>query len=214
MENLQFLTDNTLYLLELKQDILFHKIPKGKIQYYIEGARSMGRECSREYKGKNIRSILEKEGISVIVEKNSKGKSFGLRGEIVFSKKEKKIVIYEDSMEQLHASLKKYYKNIGLKKAYDIHLAHEFYHYLEYKNGKGTNELLDKIESIKLGPYTRKASILKTREIAAHSFCKEFLGLPFNPLIIDYIYLIETNETSIDAIKACICDIHYDSDKS
>ena len=210
MENLEFLTDNALYLLELQQDILFHKIPKKKIQYYIDEAGHIGREYAKEYKGKNIRNILEKEGISVVIEKSSKGKSLGLRGEIVFSKKEKKIVIYEDSMEQLHASLKKHYRDIGLKKAYDIHLAHEFYHYLEYKNGKSTNELLDKIESIKIGPYIRKASILKTREIAAHSFCKEFLGLPFNPLIIDYIYLIENNEATIAEIKACVYSISGD----
>ena len=199
MENLYFLTDEILSLLELKEDRLFHKISKEKLNYYIYEANKIGRDVAIKYKNKDIDLLLKSNGVDVLVKDNCEFKSLDIRGEIVFDEKERQIIIYKNSMNQIVETLKKYGFNISRKEVYKIHLAHEFYHFLEFINNKNTNDLLDKIDITLLGVIKRKSTILKVREIAAHAFCKELLNLNFHPKILDYIYLIENKK--IDLIE-------------
>ncbi|MGY5238794.1 hypothetical protein [Clostridium tertium] len=201
MKNLYFLTDEILALLELKEDSLFHKIPKEKIKYYINEANRIGKNIASKYKNEEIESLLKSNKVNVLIKDNSKAKSLDIRGEITFDKKEKQIIIYKNSMDQIIGTLKKYGFNISKQEVYNIHLAHEFYHFLEFKNEENTNYLLDEIDVIFLGPIKRKATILKTREIAAHAFCKELLNLSFHPKILDYIYLIENKKINLKEFK-------------
>ena len=90
---------------------------------------------------------------------------------------------------------------------YKIHLAHEFYHFLEFKNNKNTNDMLDSIDIYFFRGIKRKSTILKTREIAAHSFCKEILKLKFHPKILDYIYLIEKEKIDLKEFKKYINEL-------
>lgn len=206
MKKLYFLNDEILGLLELQDDMLFHKIPKNKIKYYINEASNIGKREAEKYRGKNLDDILQYNGVETIIRDTSKSKRLDLRGEIIFDKKEKIIIIYKDSMEQLYNCLKEAGIVISKNMVYDIHLAHEFYHFIEYKNNKNTNELLDKIETISIGVIKKKSSIIKTREVAAHSFCKEVLGLKFHPKLMDYIYLIQNNRLDEKELRKYVDD--------
>lgn len=193
MTNLYFLDDEVLGLLELKEDMIFNKIPKNKIKYYINEAINIGKIEAKKYSEENLEALLKRNEVDIIIKETCPSKRLDLRGEIIFDKKEKKIIIYKDSMEQLYNYLIEAGVNVTKQMVYNIHLAHEFYHFLEYKNSRNTNELLDNIETISFGPIKVKSTILKTREIAAHSFCKEVLRLKFNPKLMDYIFLIKSN---------------------
>ncbi|VYU67651.1 hypothetical protein [Clostridium tertium] len=194
MEIEKLLNDEVLSLLELKEDMLFHKLSKDDIAYYIKESINIGKNLAKEYKDKNIENILKENNVEIKVEKDSLGKKDSIRAEIHFDKKTKEIKIYEDSINKMFNTVKDSSLKINKKKIYEIHLAHEFYHFLEFKDDNYTNNKLKKIVSISIGPLKRKSTILKTREIAAHAFCKELLNLKFHPKALDYIYLAKGNK--------------------
>lgn len=208
MKNIYYLNDEILSFLELKEDIVFHKIPKNKIKYFINEASAIGREEAKKYKESTLEDLLKENGVEVIIKETCPTKKLDIRGEIIFDKKEKKITIYKNSLEQLYKSLNDSGLKVSRDNVYEIHLAHEFYHFLEFKNKKNTNELLEKVETISIGAIKRKSSILKTREIAAHSFCKELLNLKFHPKLMDYLFLIETKRLDKNDFKRYIAELN------
>jgi len=204
MKNLYFLTDEILSLLELKEDRLFDKIPKEKIIYYINESNKIGRDTAIKYKNEDIEKLLKDNGVKVSIKDYCQSKKLDIRGEIIFEEKERQIIIYKNSIEQIVETLKGYGLNISKKEVYNIHLAHELYHFLEFKNEENTNYLLDKIDINFCRIIKRKSTILKTREIAAHAFCKELLNLKFHPKLLDYIYLIENKKIDLKEFKLYI----------
>jgi hypothetical protein len=75
-----------------------------------------------------------------------------------------------------------------------LHLAHEYFHYLEFTSGQSVSERLESVETFRLFGLSRKAKINKCSEVAAHAFAKTSLGLPWLPNGYDYIYLVETGK--------------------
>ncbi|MCF0149137.1 MAG: hypothetical protein HUJ77_12170 [Clostridium sp.] len=207
MKNLYFLKDENLSLLELMEDSLFYKIPREKVKYYIDESIKIGKNVAKEYNCKDIESLLKENGVVVLLKESCGTKNIDIRGEIIFDKEEKQIIIYKNSIEQIIETLKKHGLIITKKQVYNIHLAHEFYHFLEYSNNEATNYKLDKIEIILGGFIKRKYTILKTREIAAHAFCKEILNLKFHPKLLDYIYLVENQKINIVELKKRIKEL-------
>lgn len=207
MKNLNFLTDEILSLLELKEDRIFHKIPKDRISYYIYESNRIGRNVAIKYKNEDLELLLKNNGVKVLIKDYCQSKNLDIRGEIIFDGKDRQIIIYKNSIEQIVDTLKRYGLNITEEEVYNIHLAHELYHFLEFKNEENTNYLLDEIDIKVWRAIKRKATILKTREIAAHAFCKEILCLKFHPKLLDYIYLIENNKIILEDFKAYISEL-------
>lgn len=202
------LSDKVLAYAELKNDLLFNKIPKDKICYYINQSLWMGKDKAIQYKHMNLQQMCHDKGLKIEVVAKS-GKFYGVRfrAEINFSKRENVIKIYKDSLEELMDSCNRLNfseDKLTYEDILNIHLAHEFYHYLEYAQGKYTNEMLDKVDTIDLGFYKKKATILKCSEIAAHMFCKELLGLKYLPNFYDYLYLIDSGKTSLKNFEMLI----------
>ncbi|SHJ74086.1 hypothetical protein SAMN05444401_3763 [Clostridium amylolyticum] len=202
MKELEFLSDEVLSLMELREDVLFNKIPKEDVKYYIDEANRIGKSSAEVFKNSNLEEILKAKCIDVIIKESCEVRKLSLRGEIIFEDDNKKIIIYKDSIDQIYEVLKEYNFSLEEQDVYNMHLAHEFYHYLEYKNKAYTNDMLNKITVFSIGPLKRKATILKTRELAAHSFCKSILGLEFHPKLFDYMYLLKNNTISLEELKS------------
>lgn len=199
------LNDEALAYAELKNDLLFHKIPKDKINYYINESLNLGRNKAKEYKNSNIMEICKANGLKIdIVKESGKFYSVRFRAEISFSKKENIIKIYESSLIDLMNSCNKttfLEDKLTYEDVINIHLAHEFYHFIEYKEKQYTNELLDPINILEIWKLRKKSSVLKCSEIAAHKFCKDLLGLKYMPNIYDYLYLVEIGEMSLEEFR-------------
>ena len=202
------LNDRTLAYAELKNDLLFQKIPKDKIEYYVDDSLFLGKIEAKKYLGKDLKKLCEDNGVKIEIVKKS-GTFYGVkfRAEISFSKKENIIKIYENSLIDLMNTCNKvdfFKEKLSYEDVFNMHLAHEFYHFLEYKEKKPTNELLEQVTLMNFVFFKRKSSIIKCSEIAAHSFSKEILGAKFLPNIYDYLYLIELGKISLDAFKKII----------
>jgi hypothetical protein len=186
--------DEVLALCELSNDLLYHKIPKDKLSYYIREALSFGRKSAKEYHGKDILQLCNDNNIEIEYIKECK-KNYGVsfRAQTELDQKHTKILIYEGSIKELskHSS-DEARKALSYEEALAIHLAHEFFHYLEYTRLGFVSESFEEIVTFKLPLITRKARIQRLSEIAAHAFAKELLALKELPNIYDYYYLINS----------------------
>jgi hypothetical protein len=187
--------DRVLAMCELSNDLLFNKIKSEKYLYYIDGSLSAGASAAQLYKEQNIKDLYKSNGIEIEYsdEKNIfSGVEF--RAQVTMDKNKKSVKLYRKSIDELARMSTLDNEAISLSRAIDIHLCHEFYHYLEFCDGKSTAEKLDTIVTMKIGPFERKAHINRCSEIAAHSFAKEMLQLEYMPNVYDYIYLINSKK--------------------
>ncbi|BFH60311.1 hypothetical protein [Paenibacillus azoreducens] len=191
------LSDEVLGCMELRQDPLFHKIPPANIPYYVHESLQAGRLAAAAYKGHGIRELCRNNGLHYeITEASGKFHNVSFRAQIDFAKKPPEIILYASSLKGMQTVCQDVLGELSgtaetdLDLLVDIHLAHEFYHWLEYRDKVFTNEKLETIEVFKLGPFTKKSSVVQCCEIAAHAFCKELLDLPCLPNLLDYAYLI------------------------
>ncbi|MEF2968208.1 hypothetical protein V3851_20460 [Paenibacillus sp. M1] len=189
-------SDEVMACAELAQDPLFHKIPPDRIPYYVRASLEAGRAAAAAYAGRSVRDICGREGLRYEISKRSgKFHNVSFRAQIDFAKPSPEVIIYASSlaeMEQACRAVMGEANSPERERLIDIHLAHELYHYLEYKSGNFTNERLEPITVFRIGPFAKTSTVVKCSEIAAHAFCKEIIGLPFLPNLLDYMYLIHT----------------------
>lgn len=197
--------DRVLAMCELSNDLLFNKIKSEKYIYYIDGSLSAGASAAQLYKGQNIHDLYKSNGIDIEYsdEKNIfSGVEF--RAQVTMDKNKKSVKLYRKSIDELAKMSTLDNQTISLSRAIDIHLCHEFYHYLEYCSSNSIVEKLDSIVTMKIGPFERKAHINRCSEIAAHSFAKEMLELDYLPNVYDYIYLINSKKMTQDDFNKLI----------
>lgn len=190
--------DELMALSELIEDPIFGKIPKNKIQYYIENSYEIGFKkavmLKKSCENKSLTELCMDNGITVnIIDKPYKVMDTNYRAEIIYS--ENQINILKPSIMLMEEQLKDI---ADIEEIIDIHIAHEFYHFLEYRNESDTADMLLPVTTLKIGKFNKKSKVIRTCEIAAHAFCKEYLNLPFHPKALDFIYLIKKGELSCD----------------
>jgi hypothetical protein len=198
--------DQTLALCELSNDLLYDKIPKERISYYIDESLAAGSAAAKEYDGMDIRELYQRNGIKIEYCKENKS-TFGvvLRGQMVMGKEQAKVELYSASIQSLANNSSIYgTEPIDLDMALNIHLAHEFFHFIENKQGKSVSEQLDSVVIMKLFGLQRKGNINRCSEIAAHAFAKELLHLPCLPNLYDYAYLINTGKMTQEDLSGLI----------
>lgn len=206
-ESLRIPDIQVLAYAELTQDLLFHKIPQSRVALYVQQSLERGAELADTMRkeGKDIRELCRAADISVTI---ADGEStFGkvrFRAEIEFSDKERAITVYRSSLRELEQACRRHLPEAGLsfEDMVDIHLAHEYYHYLEYSGHGFTNELLPPVTTLSFGPLRRSATIVRCSEIAAHAFSKEFMGVKCLPNLFDYFYMRESGQLTEDEYAA------------
>ena len=187
--------DRILAMYELSNDLLFQKIPSGRLAYYVDSSLAAGRAAAGQYRGADIRTLYRDNGIQIHAGGSGK-KGYGviLRGQATMSPAECSVELYPDSIEELARHSAWEGRRLTAEEATDVHLAHEFFHIWEYRCGESIVEELEPVISFSLLGFQRKSHINRCGEIAAHAFAKELLGLPCLPNLYDYLYLIETEK--------------------
>lgn len=215
------ISDQVLAMFELANDLLYGRIPKDRYGYYTGEALRLGREAAAACRGAtaacqeaadgrlddgDIYSMYEKAGIEILYQEQG-GTNYGIsfRAQTEFGKDgSAKVLIYRGSIAALAAKSGELDADLRLDEdqALRVHLAHEYFHYLEENGliraeggnlGSGSSyvpDLLEPVELPRILGRRRKAGVLRCSEIAAHAFAKELLGLPVLPNYYDYTYLI------------------------
>lgn len=185
--------DRILALCELSNDLLFHKISKERLPYYINASLDAGRSIAQQFKGQDIKELYRRNNIEIHHTGSGK-QNYGvvLRGQSVMNETHCSVDIYQDSIRELAAHSSWAGSSLTQEQALDIHLAHEFFHIWEYRERRSIVDALEPVVSASFFGLQRKAHINRCGEIAAHAFAKELLVLPFLPNFYDYRYLIDT----------------------
>lgn len=185
--------DRVLALCELSNDLLFHKIPRERLAYYVDASLEAGRNAARLFLGQDVRELYRQNGIEIRYAGSGK-QNYGviLRGQSVMEEARCEVVVYQDSIRELAAHSAWEGRSLTPEQALDVHLAHEFFHIWEYRERRSIAEELEPVVSMSFLGLRRRVHINRCSEIAAHAFAKELLGLPFLPNFYDYRYLIDT----------------------
>ena len=176
--------------LELKDDELYGELRPNQVGPYVEGALEIGRQAGREfsYDGDLARLMdrISQSGTKVTFVDERKRESDKLvRAQ--YERRPPRILVYRPSLEQMeHFFLKSGYR-VRPEDVIALHMCHEWFHHLEETRFGRTDYQLPKIAMRKIGPVTFKQSVESTREIAAHAFTQQVMGLPWYPLLLDVL---------------------------
>lgn len=196
------MNDRILALCELSNDLLFHKIPRERLAYYVDASLEEGYAVARKFAGQEIRSIYHQYGINIVNAGNGRqGYGVILRGQAVMGEDGCSVEVYQDSIKALVEHSLWEGNKLTLEQAVEIHLAHEFYHVWEYVTQCSVVEKLDPIQSFSFLRLKRVSHINRCGEVAAHAFAKGLLELTVLPNLYDYLYLIGTKKMTHSAFE-------------
>lgn len=200
--------DRVLALCELKNDLLFHKIPKEELSAYVDGSLAAGREAAARFAGRDVEDLYRENGIGLRYADSGK-RSYGvmLRGQVTMGARECGVEVYRESIEELSRNSAWEGRSLTYDEALRLHLAHEFFHFWEYKNGASISQRMGGVVTFSLLGLRRTAKINRCEEVAAHAFAKELLGLPCLPNLYDYLYLINTGRMTRAAFDGLVSEM-------
>lgn len=191
-------SDDFLGYLQLKQDLLFNKIPRKKIPYYIQESLSEGNKRAVKFKNMDIEEIISQLNITVRYAEDS-GSFFKVkfRAQSSIDKKGRiEILLYKPSIQELALS-----NEIAFDEMSRVILAHECFHFLEFSTKEIISERLDSISTFKILNYNRMAKVQATSEIAANKFAKELLHLTYLPNYYDYVFMLKEGSITYSDIE-------------
>lgn len=176
-----------------------------RIREYVDIPIQIGREQARRLYGVPIRELAESKGICVrVTDASSKFAGLNYRGQLQYTAEKSEITIFKQSVYDLLQSINQMLlpaDRFSYEKAIGMHIAHEFFHYIELSEIGPTHESVPSVDILKLFGRKRSAHIKRCDEIAAHAFSKEYIGLPFFPNMTDYLYLINSGKMKPDAFE-------------
>lgn len=192
--------DRVMALCELSNDLLFQKIPKERIGYYVDASLAAGRFAAEAFHGQNVRALYAEKGIQIkTMGSGKRGYGVILRGQADMGPNGCSVEVYTDSIRELAAHSGWEGRVMAEDEALNVHLAHEFFHIWEYQNGASIVDQLEPVTTLSLLGWRRKAHIHRCGEIAAHAFAQTLLDLPVLPNLYDYLYLIDTGKMTREA---------------
>lgn len=183
--------------LDLRNDAVFNKIPPAKYRYYLDNALSAGERAADEFQDCYIRDLYQQHDIDIQL-KQGNGIFFTVqfRAQFEFSEKKdiRRVILYQESLENLQASIVQAGVDVSLDTIMDIHLAHEFFHFLEYSRYQPVSATLEKVCNLSFGSFRHYSTVATTSEIAAHRFCQQLIKLPHYPTYYDFIWLVNSGK--------------------
>lgn len=202
------MNDTQVALLELRRDPLFHLIPLERHSYYVEEAIKRGKASASLFQGKSIRSLFQEHGVKVsISQRTNVEKKFQVRAEFIQKDGQNEVILYEDSLRQLedawnHSS--HHLIPVSYEEIENIHLAHEFHHFLEYNVLSPVKDQLEPVVLKSIFGRKKERPIRQASEIASHAFAKEFTGFSYFPTLLDIIYLDSIGEMDKEIMNTLI----------
>lgn len=175
---------------ELKRDEMYPNIRAKQIVPYIEGALAFGRQAGNDYTyDGNLAPLMAQIAasdtkVTFLDEKKQAG------GKLIRAQYERKpaiIFIYRPSLKQIERFFLMSGFRIQQADLMALHMCHEWFHHLEETRFGRTDQALPKVVIRKVGPVEFKQPVASTREIAAHAFTQQVMGLSWYPLLLDVL---------------------------
>lgn len=191
--------------LELEQDPVFSHLSPGQRRWYVERALAIGLEQATPHRGRDAATLAMELGARVKVA-DGENRFAGMVTRAEHDAAEGVITLYSPSVQQVTGLLAQVLPEPWtLLQVQGLHIAHELFHHLEVTRIGPVHEQLPPVVTFRLGRlWQTRTHARRCREIAAHAFAKELLGLPFLPNAVDWLILIATKKWSEAALLAAL----------
>lgn len=192
IRSIPYATDETLSVLELLNDRSTTSAEPSDIATVARAASSLGRNEAMRWRGFNLTVELQRAGMEVRHVKSSPsggGSPVRLAALTVFGKspgKERYVDLFLDEIARKQEALATCGIEMSLDELVEIHLAHEFYHFVEFSHNRRTEEMVPEVRM--RGRWAARHHRLKhAGEVGAHAFAKEWTGSALHPILLDVI---------------------------
>lgn len=181
-------------VLELGRDPSFSRAEKDGIARLVDASLELGRAEARRWRDTDLLAALARRGVLL---RRLSGEGPGARAGYTLCalttfeqgpKKERRVDLYVDVIERKWQTLCERGVEMDADDLLTLHLAHEFYHVLEFSERRMTPDVVGRLPVHGL-LGTRMRRIPRTSEIAAHAFARAWTGLEPSPGLIDAIVL-------------------------
>lgn len=186
------LPDLAWALMELEEDPLFPYLRPEQYEEYLIPAMEDGRQAAAGLTIEKIKENLEQWGVQVEMVKE--GNPIQVHAQTLWHDGVLKVELFETVMERIFRLLEAEGISLTKQEIENVHLAHEYYHCLEYLHDRMISKQLEPVVYRTMGVIRRKGNVNRTREIGAHICAKEVCGLPFHPKCLDVLLWEEQDE--------------------
>ena len=191
-------TDFAYALQQLDMDKYASKIPSEEREGIVEQALALGECVAEQHRHTNFHQAFEQAGYKIEYTQNAKQVlSHGLmmRAEIIEDNLGKRVLIYRDSIDQAVNDLAA--KNIiaSPELIESLYLAHEYFHLLEITGQVDDPVLQREVIRLTLLGKPFYGHLHSPSEIASNCFAHKVCQAPFNPLLIDELFIGDERET-------------------
>lgn len=168
-------------LLDLKQDKYYSLLNNYEVNTYIKQAILDGKSKAIYYKDKDLVVELNKNDIELIYsDENSSYDNLTIYGRTIVTNNKITIELFNRAIKEKQNKLISNGIDISFEELLRLHLAHEFYHALEYKENHDNYFVYQKILCFKV-----KRKLKALNEIAANSFAYYYLDEKIIPQSTD-----------------------------
>ena len=209
IEELLKLDDESFGFYAWSREPLERKFSMEQKRNYIQRATECGIEEARwlktEYGAGEPDVIAKKLGLKVETPEMPVG-----GGHVIFAQyvEPDEITIFMDAVNRAELLMEKQglgdlFPNLPV---YQLLLAHEIFHAVEYRNRDSIFTRTEKIELWRK-PFSNRSEIIALSEIAGMAFARELLGLSFSPYMFDVLLMYGYHEEAATAIYEEIKEI-------
>jgi hypothetical protein len=185
-----------------RHDPLERKFSSEQKAHYTRAAMECGKneavKLMRESEYSTVEALAVSRGLHVEYPETPAGS-----GAMVFAQytEPNKIEVFEDCIQRAEKTAREEEVSDmpGSAELKEILLAHEFFHWIEYKNKKTIYTQTEKVELWRK-PFSNKSNILALSEMAAMSFAKSITGSHISPYLLDVLLVYGYNKEAACAL--------------
>lgn len=205
--SLPYASDAVLDLLELVGECDLGRVDAADAVAAARSASRLGRQEAARWAGRPLEGELARMGVEVRRlgdAPGGEGASVRVAALATYDPRPtgtRRVDLYLGEIARKHEVLLGAGAEVGLDELVGLHLAHEFYHVLEFSRDLRTEELVPPV-GVRGLLGVRRRPARRAGEVAAHAFARAWAGHGPHPALVDAIVLVASGAASAEAFAA------------
>ncbi|WP_307739402.1 hypothetical protein [uncultured Parolsenella sp.] len=198
-------SSGALAMLDLMRSPLFGRLAATDAAWLALAAVQLGEGRAEKYAGADLEAELRREGVEVRrLDCDPPGLRAGWRlmAQTTFGGDRCRIDLYGGQLAEKTCALVECGCHVGRDEVERLHLAHEFFHVLEFWEGITADERLGPVRARRpFGLGWARRRVASAREAAAHAFARVHAGICVAPELTDYAVLVHEGGRTMDDVR-------------
>lgn len=204
--SLTYAPDVVLDVLELVGGTDFEKTDATSAVITAREAARLGRERAIHWIGRSLEEELPKLNVELRRLEDTPGGSRAtvrIAALTTYDSRPqgiRRVDLYMNEIARKHEVLLDAGLEMDLEALVELHLAHEFYHVLEFSSGQSTEKLVPALRVRGLLGMRHKSS-RRASEVAANAFARAWAGRGPHPTLVDAVVLVRSGTVSAEPLQ-------------